>query len=111
MATHAESVRCAGSQRFEFGDPTPNAVGRNALVSHDGCVVHLDGNSAPRLMWYGEDLLSVKMPAGTRGMYPNPPLPRRRGPHAPPRHPLDHPQAAEPPAPPLRPGVEGTTPT
>src|SRR2546428_9233845 len=109
MATHAESVRCAGSQRFEFGDPTPNAVGRNALVSHDGCVVHLDGNSAPRLMWYGEDLLSVKMPAGTRAMYPNLTIPRLRDRDAALRYAPDHPQGKDPLAPPLRPGKKITS--
>src|SRR2546426_8708562 len=98
MATHAESVRVAGSQRLEFGDPTPNAVGRNALVSHDGCVVHLDGNSAPRLMWYGEDLLSVKMPAGTRVVYSNPTTPRPPDPDAAIPPALDHPPAMDPPA-------------
>ena len=65
---------------YEFGDPAPNAVGRQALVSTEGCVVHLDAGSAPRLLWYGEDLLDIKMPAGTRVVYPKPaikPLPDR----------------------------------
>src|SRR6266704_722243 len=108
MATHAESVRSAGSQRFEFGDPTPNAVGRNALVSHDGCVVHLDGNSAPRLMWYGEDLLSVKFPLGTRVMYPNPTIPGLRDRNAAIRYALDHPEEMDPMAALLKPGMKVT---
>ena len=45
MATRTENARIAGLRQFEFGDPTPNAVGRQALVSHDGCVVHLDGKA------------------------------------------------------------------
>src|SRR2546425_10007352 len=108
MATHAESVRSAGSQRFEFGDPTPNAVGRNALVSHDECVVHLDGNSAARLMWYGEDLLSVKFPLGTRVMYPNPTIPGLRDRNAAIRYALEHPEEMDPLAALLRPGMKVT---
>lgn len=67
----------------EFSDPKPNAVGRNAIVSPAGCVVHLESSSARRLLWYGEDLLDVKMPAGTRVIYPKPTIPglpdRREG--------------------------------
>src|SRR5438093_12359976 len=108
MATHAESVRSAGSQRFEFGDPTPNAVGRNALVSHDGCVVHLEKNSAPRLMWYGEDLLSVKLPAGTRILYPNPTIPGLEDRDAAIEYALAHPQEMEPLVALLKPGMKVT---
>src|SRR5947208_4268365 len=108
MAARAESVRLAGSQQFAFGDPTPNAVGRQALVSHDGCVVHLDGNSAPRLMWYGEDLLSVKMPAGTRVMHPNPTIAGLRDRNAAIRYALEHPEEMDPLAALLRPGMKVT---
>jgi len=108
MATRTENARIAGLRQFEFGDPTPNAVGRKALVSHDGCVVHLDGNSAPRLMWYGEDLLSVKMPAGTRVMYPNPTIPGLRDRNAAIRYALEHPEEMEPLAALLRPGMKVT---
>src|SRR4051812_36306652 len=58
-----------------FGDPRPNAVGRQALVPHGGCVIELDARSAPRVIWSGEDLLSVKLPAGTRVVYSKPPIP------------------------------------
>src|SRR6059036_2105484 len=108
MATRTENARIAGLRQFEFGDPTPNAVGRNALVSHDGCVVHLDGNSAPRLMWYGEDLLSVKMPAGTRVMYPNPTIPGLGDRTAPSGDALDNPWAMAPRAALRRPGMKVT---
>ena len=73
MATPVESAQVV--KDFTFGDPRPNAVGRNALVSHEDCVVHLEANSAERLLWYGEDLLSVKLPAGTRVVYPKPSIP------------------------------------
>lgn len=108
MSTYTEKIPPAKSREFEFGDPTPNAVGRKAVVSHAECVVHLESNSAPRLMWYGEDLLSVKMPAGTRVMYPNPTiagLPDREGAI---RYALAHPEEMEPLAALLKPGMKVT---
>lgn len=98
----------AGSPAFEFGDPTPNAVGRNALVSHDGTVVQLEGRSAPRLMWYGEDLLSVKMPAGTRVVYPNPTIEGLKDRNAAIQYAIDHPEQMEPLSALLRPGMKVT---
>jgi hypothetical protein len=108
MATRAENAQTAASRQPEFGDPTPNAVGRQAMVSHDGCVVHLEANSAPRLMWYGEDLLSVKMPAGTRVMYPNPTIPGLPDRDAAIRYALSHPEEMEPLAALLKPGMKVT---
>jgi len=108
MSTGAGNNHPAGSPAFEFGDPTPNAVGRKALVSHEGCVVHLEGTSAPRLMWYGEDLLSVKMPAGTRVVYPNPTIPGLADRDAAIRYALDHPEQMEPLSALLRPGMKVT---
>src|SRR5690242_7087915 len=96
MATRAENAQTAASRQPEFGDPTPNAVGRQAMVADDGCVVHLEANSALRLMWYGEDLLSVKMPAGTRVMYPNPTIPGLPDRDAAIRYALSHPEEMEP---------------
>ena len=98
----------AGSPAFEFGDPTPNAVGRNALVSHEGTVVQLEGRSAPRLMWYGEDLLSVKMPAGTRVVYPNPTIEGLKDRNAAIQYAIDHPEQMEPLSALLRPGMKVT---
>src|SRR6266487_171766 len=108
MATQAENVAATGSSACDFGDPTPNAVGRKALVSHEGCVVHLESDSAPRLMWYGEDLLSVKFPPGTRVMYPNPTIPGLRDRNAAIRYALEHPEEMEPLAALLRPGMKVT---
>lgn len=73
MATQVEEIHL--QREFAFGDPTPNAVGRKALVSSRGCVVHLEASSAKRLLWHGEDLLDVKLPAGTRVVYPKPTIP------------------------------------
>jgi hypothetical protein len=71
-------------------------------------VVHLESKSAPRLMWYGEDLLSVKMPAGTRVMYPNPAIPGLRDREGAIRYALAHPEEMEPLAALLRPGMKVT---
>ena len=108
MSSDAGNNHPAGSPAFEFGDPTPNAVGRNALVSYDGCVTHLDGRSAPRLMWFGEDLLSVKMPAGTRVLYPNPTIPGIKDRETAIRYAIDHPEQMEPLSALLSPGMKVT---
>ncbi len=108
MATHAEHLQAVGPRPFEFGDPAPNAVGRKALVLHDGCVVHLDKNSAPRLLWYGEDLLSVKLPEGTRVVYPNPTIPGLRDREGAIRYALAHPEEMDPLDALLKPGMKVT---
>ncbi|MBM3775320.1 MAG: DUF2088 domain-containing protein, partial [Acidobacteria bacterium] len=104
MATHAHSP----APVFEFGDPAPNAVGRKALVPHDGCVVELEKNSAPRLLWYGEDLLDVKMPAGTRVVYPKPTIPGLADRAGAIRHAIANPEGMEPLAALLKPGIKLT---
>lgn len=96
------------TEEFEFGDPAPNAVGRGALVSHEGCVVHLERDAAKRLLWYGEDLIDVQLPAGTRAVYPKPTiagLPDREGAI---RYALAHPEGMEPLEALLRPGMKVT---
>src|SRR5438132_8719777 len=108
MATHTENVPLEARQPYDFGDPTPNAVGRNALVSYEGCVVHLEKTSAPRLMWNGESLLSVKFPAGTRVLYPNPTIAGLRDRTAAVAYAITHPEGMEPREALLEPGVEVT---
>ena len=108
MATPTENLSAREARPFEFGDPAPNAVGRQAVVPHDGCVVHLEANAAPRLMWFGEDLLSVKFPAGTRVMYPNPTIPGLRDRPAAVRYALAHPEEMEPLQALLKPGMKVT---
>ncbi len=106
MATQVEPIRVTSD--FEFGDPTPNAVGRNALVPTDGCVVHLEERSANRLLWSGEDLLDIKMPAGTRVVYPKPTIagvPDREAGIA---WALEHPEEMDPLVALLRPGMKVT---
>jgi lactate racemase len=108
MATHTESILSAKPWRLEFGDPTPNAVGRKAQVSYDGCVIQLEAKSAPRLMWSSEDLLAVPMPAGTRVLYSNPTIPGLPDRDAAIRYALAHPEEMEPLAALLRPGMKVT---
>jgi len=105
MATQARGVSEAATLDT---DPAPNAVGRRALVPHDHCVVHLESRSAPRLLWYGEDLLDVKMPAGTRVVYPKASIPglADRG-HAI-YYALAHPEQMEPLSALLQPGMRVT---
>ncbi|MEZ5361656.1 MAG: lactate racemase domain-containing protein [Bryobacterales bacterium] len=93
---------------YEFGDPKPNAVGRNALVSHSHCVAYLEADSKPRLIWSGEDLLRVKLPAGTRVVYPKPAIPGLKNREAAIRYALEHPEEAEPLVDQLRPGMKVT---
>ena len=96
MATDLQNAPLELRRQHEFGEPTPNAVGRNAVVSYDGCVVHLEKTSAPRLMWYGEDLLSVKFPAGTRVLYPNPTIRGLRDRNLAIEYALVHPEGMDP---------------
>ena len=106
MASQVQPI--PAHKEFDFGDPTPNAVGRGALVSSKDCVVHLDANSAPRLLWSGEDLLRVKLPAGTRIIYPKPTIPGLRDHAAAIRYALDHPEGMDPLRALLRPGMKVT---
>lgn len=106
MATQVEEIRL--QREFAFGDPTPNAVGRKALVSSQGCVVHLEANSAKRLLWHGEDLLDVKLPAGTRVVYPKPTIPGIPDRDEGIRYALQNPEEMEPLEALLRPGMKIT---
>ena len=85
-----------GTEFLESCEPTPNAVGRKALVSGDGCVARLVHDSAPRLLWYGEDLLGVRMPAGTRVVYPKPTIPGLPNRNSAVEYAIDHPEAMDP---------------
>src|SRR5579875_2222955 len=108
MSTYLDVSHEALDRILESTDPVPNAVGRDALVSPDGCVVHLESSSRPRLMWCGEDLLEVKMPAGTRVVYPKPTIPPLRDRLAAIRYALGHPEGMEPLEFLLKPGMKVT---
>lgn len=106
MATQVEEIHL--QREFAFGDPTPNAVGRKAQVSSQGCVVHLEATSAKRLLWHGEDLLDVKLPAGTRVVYPKPTIPGIPDRDEGIRYALKNPEEMEPLEALLRPGMKIT---
>lgn len=72
------------------------------------CVVHLDGNSAPRTLFCGEDLIQCKMPAGTRVIYAKPPIPGLQDPRAAIRRAVDNPENMDPLASLLCPGMKLT---
>ncbi len=97
-----------GSNVTVFGDPRPNAVGRRALVPHDGCVIELESRSAPRVLWSGEDLRSVKLPAGTRVVYAKPPIPGLPDREGAIRYALANPEGLDPLVARLRPGLKIT---
>ena len=96
MSRPASPLVPAGTEFLESCDPTPNAVGRKALVSGDGCVARLVHDSAPRLLWYGEDLLDVRMPADTRVVYPKPTIPGLPDRDSAVEYAIDHPEAMDP---------------
>ena len=52
----------------------PRWAPTNSEKFSPNCVVHLEENSAPRILWSGEDLVEAKLPAGTRVVYPKPPM-------------------------------------
>jgi hypothetical protein len=108
VSTQAEALADDNLPPYQFSDPAPNAVGRKALVSSEGCVVHLEANSTPRLMWYGEDLLKVQMPAGTRVVYPKPTIPGLRDVPGAIRYALERPEQMDPLRAHLRPGMKVT---
>ena len=108
MSTPASAFVPAGTEILESCDPTPNAVGRKALVSEAGCVARLVHDSAPRLLWYGEDLLDVRMPAGTRVVYPKPTIPGLPDRDSAVEYAIDHPEEMEPLAALLKGGMKVT---
>ncbi|MBI4467124.1 MAG: DUF2088 domain-containing protein [Acidobacteria bacterium] len=72
------------------------------------CVVTLDKDSPPRVLFCGEDLVEVKLPAGTRVVYAKPPIPGLTDRQAAIRHALAHPENMEPLEALLRPGMKVT---
>jgi hypothetical protein len=62
----------------------------------DDQVVYIDTNSAPRIMFSGEDLIQEDLPIGTRVVYPKPPIEGQVNPGAAIRYALNHPLETEP---------------
>jgi hypothetical protein len=80
----------------------PRARGRG---SHP-LVVTLEKNSAPRAVFAGDRLLEVDMPAGTRCIYPRPPMEPLKDVGAAIRYAVNHPLGSDPLHAKLRPGMK-----
>src|SRR5512145_1427624 len=76
-------------------------------MSHP-CVVTLERDSAPRLLFSGDQIIEVDLPAGTRCVYPKPALQPLRDVDAAIRYAINHPENSEPLYAKLRPGMKVT---
>src|SRR5436853_27567 len=74
----------------------------------DEQVVYIDGDSAPRILFSGEDLLLEDLPIGTRVIYPKPPIEGLANPGAAIRYALNHPLGCDPLYAQLMPGMRVT---
>ena len=63
---------------FKRRRPLTYPNGYDPVEAAKDCVVTLEKDSAPRVLFCGEDLLEVKLPAGTRVVYAKPPIPGLR---------------------------------
>ncbi|HEY4188287.1 MAG TPA: lactate racemase domain-containing protein [Polyangia bacterium] len=84
-----------------FRGPTPRR-------KEDDQVVYIDTDSAPRVLFSGEDLLLEDLPVGTRVVYPKPPIEGLANPGAAIRYALNHPLGTEPLYAQLMPGMRVT---
>jgi hypothetical protein len=82
--------------------------GWDPVVAAKDCVIHLERDSAPRVLFSGEDLVPVRLPAGTRVVYAKPPIPGLRDRKAAIRHAIEHPESSDPLSALLRPGMKVT---
>ncbi len=76
--------------------------------NEDENVVTIDHDSAPRILFYGEDFLCEDLPVGTRVVYPRRPLAGLPNPRAAIRQALNHPEEMEPLHALLSPGMKVT---
>lgn len=76
-------------------------------MSHPS-VVTLERGSRPRVLFAGDSLVEVDLPAGTRCIYPKPPLAPLKNVDAAIRYALNHPENSEPLYAKLRPGMKVT---
>jgi hypothetical protein len=68
-------------------------------------LVTLERDSAPRVLFSGDRLVEVDLPAGTRCIYPKPPLAPLRDPDAAIRYAINHPLGSDPLYAKLKPGM------
>ncbi len=87
------------------------AAARSALSfarSADENIITIDTDSAPRILFYGEDFLCEDLPVGTRVIYPRKPIAGLPNPRAAIRYALHHPESMEPLHALLEPGMKVT---
>jgi lactate racemase len=72
-------------------------------------LVTLERDSAPRVLFSGDRLVEVDLPAGTRCIYPKPPLAPLRDPDAAIRYAINHPLGSDPLYAKLKPGMRVAT--
>ncbi|MFO7179188.1 MAG: lactate racemase domain-containing protein [Pseudomonadota bacterium] len=72
------------------------------------CIVTLDRDAAPRVLFHGDQLVEHSLPPGTRCIYPKPPLEPLKDVDAAIRYALTHPENSDPLYAKLRPGMRVT---
>lgn len=72
------------------------------------CVVTLERDARPRMLFAGDQLIEVDLPAGTRCIYPKPPIEPLKDVDAAIRYAINHPLGTEPLYAKLRPGMKVT---
>jgi hypothetical protein len=75
---------------------------------HHPCLITLERDSAPRVLFSGDRLVEVDLPAGTRCIYPKPPIQPLKDVDAAIRYAVNHPLGTEPLYAKLRPGMKVT---
>jgi hypothetical protein len=83
----------------------PRAISRRDVEEH---VVTIDTDSAPRILFHGENFLVEDLPVGTRVIYPRRPMAGLANPRAAIRHALNKPEEMEPLHALLTPGMKVT---
>ena len=78
------------------------------LAMNHPCLVTLERDSAPRVLFSGDRLVEVDLPAGTRCIYPKPPIEPLKDVDAAIRYALNHPLDSEPLYAKLKPGMKVT---
>src|SRR5512146_2905752 len=78
------------------------------LYEHTEPIVTIDGDSAPRVLFSGEDLLLEDLPVGTKVIYPRPPVAGLPNVKSAIRWAINHPEECDPLHAQLRPGMKVT---
>src|SRR5690606_23168245 len=102
-----DTPACPPACSMRRGQPM-RAIRPRTRGAADESVVTIDTDSAPRILFYGEDFLCEDLPVGTRVIYPRPPIRGLPNPRAAIRWALNHPEGMEPLHAMLAPGMKVT---